>query len=192
MVVVVVVVIVVVDVVVVVVETDVVVDDTVVVVDVDVVSVVDVAVVLVVEVVVVVVVVVVQVQESQRTGQCRLICVPKKLSRVQAERRYGSSRPHSSGSPSPLHTSVVVVVVPVVVVAVMVVVVVDATQWSQAIGQRAMRPGRVLHCVGVTPSQSGVGSGVPLGSAPLQSSQSVPDQGWSQLHVVERCGDVNC
>lgn len=52
--------------------------------------------------------------ESQRTGQCRLICVPAKLLRVQPDARYGLLRPHSSGSPAPLHTPVVVVVVAVV------------------------------------------------------------------------------
>lgn len=63
--------------------------------------------------------------ESQRTGQCRLICVPAKLLRVQPDARYGLLRPHSSGSPAPLHTPVVVVVVAVV----------DAKQESHPIGQ---------------------------------------------------------
>lgn len=95
---------------------------------------------------------------------------------------YGSSCPHSSGSPTPLHNPVVVVVVADVVVAevvvdVIVVVVVDAMHESHAIGQSAMRAGNAWHCDAVTPLQSGVGSKVRFGFAPLQSSQSGPDHG---------------
>lgn len=138
---------------------------------------VDVTVVVVVDVdvtvvVVLEIVVVVHVHESHNTGQCCRIILPAKLFKVQEESKYGSSRPHSSGSPIPLHNPVVVVVV-----AVTVVVVVEATQASQAMGQRGGRPGNASHCADVTPSQSGDGSGMRLGSAPLHRSHIVPDHG---------------
>ena len=78
-----------------------------------------------------------------------------------------------------MHRAVVVEVV-----VVMVVVVVDATHASHAIGQIDLRAGNCSHWLGdVTSSQSGDGSGVRSGFAPLQSSQSVPDHGWSQVQV---------
>ena len=70
------------------------------------------------------------------------------------------------------------------VVVVMVVVVVDATHASHAIGQIDLRAGNCSHWLGdVTSSQSGDGSGVRSGDAPLQSSQSVPPQPLAQLQV---------
>lgn len=91
--------------------------------------------------------------------------------------------PHSSGSPAPLHNCVVVVVVPVMVVVVKVVVVVEATQESQAIGQRERRSGNAWHCADVTPLQSCTGSVMRCGFAPLQSSQSMPDHPELQAQV---------
>lgn len=105
-------------------------------------------------------------------------CTPTALFSWHEEAVYILSCPHSLGSGTPLHKPVVVDVV-----AVVVVVVVEATQESQAIGQRERRAGNAWHCADVTPLQPSAGSAVRVGSAPLQSSQSVPDQGWSQAQV---------
>lgn len=115
-------------------------------------------------------------------------CTPTALLSWQEATVYRVSCPHSLGSGVPLHKPVVVDVVPVVVVAVVVVAVVvvavvEAVQESHAIGQRARRSGIAWHCADVTPLQSWAGSGVRVGSAPLQSSQLGPDQGWSQEQV---------
>lgn len=149
------------------------------------VAVVVVAVVLVTVEVVAVTVVVVHVHESHMTGQSFRTAAPAMVFRLHDAATYGASFLHSAGSPRPLQTPVVVdevsvVVVCVVVVAVSVVVVVDAMHESHAIGQSAKRAGNAWHCDAVTPLQSAAGSAVRSGSAPLQSSQSWPDQGWSQ------------
>lgn len=139
-------------------------------------------------VVIVVVVDDVVMQVSHKVGHCSRACSPTKLLNWQKAKVYGATCPQSLGSGIPLHNPVVVdvvkvVVVAVVVVAVVVVAVVDAKQVSHAIGQRVGRFGIAWHCADVTPLQSWAGSGVRLGSAPLQSSQLSPDQGWSQTQV---------
>lgn len=98
--------------------------------------------VVVVDVAVVVVVVEVQVHESHITGQCCRICFPAKLSKLQEASMYRSLRPHSFGSPTPLHALVVVEVVVVDVVAtVRVVVELEPMQTPQVTGQSWGRPG---------------------------------------------------
>lgn len=121
---------------------------------------------------VVVTVAIVKVHELHSTGQCPRTCFPAALPRLQKADVYGSSCPHSSGSPAPLHNPVVVVAVAVVVVVVAVVVVVDATQESHAIGQSERRSGIISHSAGVMPLQSPAGSG--LRRTPLHPSQSFP------------------
>lgn len=128
-------------------------------------------------VVMVVIVDVVVMQVSHKLRHRSRTFTPTALVSLQEEAVYGLSCPHSFGSGTPLHKPVVVEVVAVVVVEVVVVMVVDAMHESHAIGQSGTRSGNVLHCADVTPLQSWAGSGVRVGSAPLQSSQSVPDQG---------------